>query len=191
MNQDDFLKICKEVGALLEGHFELTSGLHSGQYFQCAKLFEDPKIAEIVCQEIGEVVWESINNIDCIVSPALGGIIAGYEVARQTECRNVFIERQKGVMTLRRGFELKKGQRVYIVEDVITTMGTTKEVIEVVEKCGASVMGVGCIVDRSGGATAQLGCFCTVIKIDVVNYHPDDCPLCKEGIPIVKPGSRK
>ncbi len=188
MTHEQILSIFKQTNALLEGHFQLTSGLHSSQYFQCAKVLQHPQHAATLCGIIaGRFNGE---DIDVVIAPALGGIVVGQEVGRQLDARTLFAERKDGVMQLRRGFEIKKGERVLVCEDVITTGGSVGEVIAIVKRLGGAVAGVGAIVDRSGGTVALENLFAT-ITMKVVTYAPDTCPLCAKGVPIHKPGSRE
>ncbi|MEE9224903.1 MAG: orotate phosphoribosyltransferase [Bacteroidota bacterium] len=192
MTQEDILKIFEETGALLEGHFQLTSGLHSPQYFQCAKVLQYPKYTQLVC---GEIVGHfSRNSFDVVVSPALGGIVVGQEVGRQLGVRTIFAERKDGLMRLRRGFDVASGERVLVCEDVITTGGSVYEVIDMLKNAGGIIFGVGCIVDRSGGkakfsAAHEKSPF-SVLQIDVISYDPRNCPICRQGLELMKPGSR-
>ena len=189
IKKEKALEIFEKTEALLNGHFLLTSGLHSPQYFQCAKVLQYPSYTELFCLEI--VKNFKGEHIDCVISPAIGGIIVGQECARLIGCRALFAERENGVMSLRRGFELKHDERVMVVEDVVTTGGSVQEVIELVCGAGAEVAGIGFIVDRSNGKRLfDLPAF-SVLKMDVVTYQPDNCPLCAEGLPLIKPGSRK
>jgi orotate phosphoribosyltransferase len=188
MNREETLKILEKSGVLLKGHFLLTSGRHSGQYLQCAKLFQYPEYAEIITREL--VKQFENTEIDLIASPAIGGIILGYEVARQLNVRNIFIERENGRMALRRGFKINKGERVLVVEDVVTTGGSVKEVIDVIKENEGEVVGVGCIVDRSNGKYSFDEKLISVIKFNIETYEAENCPLCKQDIPVVKPGSR-
>lgn len=181
------LEILKEVDALLEGHFLLSSGKHSNRYCQCAKLLQYPDKAEKVLS----AAVEKLKNVDfdVVVGPAMGGIIVAYEIGRQTGKPAIFTEREEGVMTLRRGFEIKKGQRVLITEDVVTTGKSSLETVEVIKAHGGEVVGIACIVDRSSKDIGYpvYGC----IELEIESYDKEDCPLCKAGIPYVKPGSRK
>ncbi len=188
ISTEQVLNIFKETGALLEGHFLLTSGLHSPKYFQCAKVLQYPEYAEILCRQISRHFYTS--EVELVISPAIGGIIVGYEVARQLEARNIFAERESGVMKLRRGFEIKQGERVLVCEDVITTGGSVFEVIDLVKSAGGKLIGVGCIVDRSGGKIDFGTRFAAVIRLEVPSFKPEECPLCKEGAELIKPGSR-
>lgn len=189
MTKEEILKIFSESSALLKGHFLLTSGRHSNQYFQCAKALQYPHHTSRLCKIISDHFKDK--SIAVVLSPAMGGIIVGQEVARQLNARAIFAEREEGKLTLRRGFELQKGERVLVCEDVVTTGGSVFETIEIVKQNGAELVGVGSIVDRSSGkvkfGVEQKSCF----DIDVISYMPDECPLCKEKLPFVKPGSRK
>lgn len=188
MTKEQALKIFENTGAILKGHFLLTSGRHSDTYMQCAKLFIHPKKAEEICKALVEKL-KGI-KIDLVASPAMGGIIMGYEIARQLNVPNVFFERENGAMSLRRGFTIAKGANVLVVEDVVTTGGSVKEVIEKVLGISGKVAAVASIVDRSGG-TVNFGVdFISVLKLDIKSYESKDCPLCKEGIEVIKPGSR-
>jgi orotate phosphoribosyltransferase len=192
MTRDQILNIFKESGALLEGHFQLTSGLHSNQYFQCAKVLQYPRFCESLCKGIADRF--STMRIDVVVAPALGGIVVGQEVGRQLGARTIFAERKDGVMQLRRGFEIRAGERVLACEDVITTGGSITEVIGIARKAGGAVVGAGAIVDRSNGRVKLPvdagGDQYSLLQMDVVAYKPEECPLCKQGLPLVKPGSR-
>ena len=180
--------ILEKSGALQTGHFLLTSGKHSNKYMQCAKIFQHPDISSEISKDLAEK-YDSY-EIDIVIGPAVGGIILAYEVARQLEVRALFAERENGVMTLRRGFEIKPGSRVLVVEDVITTGGSVKEVIDMVRSAGGEVVGVAGVVDRSGGKVIFDVPFKSAIKIDIETFEPEDCPLCKSGSAAVKPGSR-
>ena len=192
MKQDEVLSIFKETGALLDGHFQLTSGLHSDQYFQCAKVLQYPRHTEVLCAEIAGAFSEV--PIDLVIAPALGGIVVGQEVGRQLDRRTIFAERKGGAMELRRGFSVRPGESVLVCEDVVTTGGSVQEVFDIVQAMGGKIAGVGFIVDRSGGAVRfPLGDGAkqfAVLTMDVVTYAPNGCPLCAEGVPITKPGSR-
>ncbi len=172
---------------MLEGHFRLTSGLHSPHYFQCAKVLQYPAKAELLCREIASAFRDA--RIDAVIAPALGGIVVGQEVARQLGVRSMFAERKEGRMMLRRGFEISRGERILVCEDVITTGGSVGEVIELVRQAGGEVAGVGAIVDRSGGSVRFPGLFATM-TMNVVTYPPETCPLCASGVPVEQPGSR-
>ncbi|MBQ9527526.1 MAG: orotate phosphoribosyltransferase [Fretibacterium sp.] len=182
-------EILTRLGALKQGHFRLTSGLHSDRYMQCAALFQFPKESEQLCAALAEKF--AGQKIDLVAGPALGGIIMAYEVARALGVPNIFSEREDGKMTFRRGFRVEAGQKVLVVEDVVTTGGSVKEVIGLVRAAGGEVVGVGSVVDRGGGK-ADFGVpFHALMTLEATNWKEEDCPLCKEGMPIVKPGSRK
>lgn len=187
MERNEILSIFKKTNALLEGHFQLTSGLHSPQYFQCAKVLQYPEYMEMLCGLIADHYKSAL--IDCVISPALGGIVVGQEVGRQLKVRTMFTERKDGIMQLRRGFEISRGERILVCEDVTTTGGSAKEVCDIVQKMDGIIAGVGAVVDRSGGKVPFERFYATMV-MDVVAYNPEECPLCKEGIPVDKPGSR-
>ena len=181
-------EILKETDGILTGHFCLTSGLHSDTYFQCAKLYQYPHHVETFAKELAK----KLSNIefDTIVAPAIGAVIFGYEVAKQAGKRNLFVERKDGEMQLRRGYTLKKGERVVIIEDVITTARTIFETKEALKEFGCEVVGVACIVDRTQGKLDDQFKIYSLLQSSPVTYEPDNCPLCKAGIELVKPGSR-
>lgn len=183
---NEVLNLLEQAEGVLHGHFCLTSGLHSDIYFQCAKLYQYPEITS----ELGRLLAEKLSDIefDTIVAPAIGAVIIGYETAKNAKKRNLFVERKDGEMQLRRGYTLKKGERVVIIEDVITTARTIKETMEAIKEFEPEVVAVGCIVDRTKGKTDYN--IKSLLQIDPVVYDPSDCPLCKEGIELVKPGSR-
>jgi orotate phosphoribosyltransferase len=189
VERDEALNIFRSTGGFLEGHFQLTSGLHSPQYFQCAKVLQYPHYAEVLCEEIAGHFGDS--DLDVVIAPAIGGIVVGQEVGRQLGRRTIFAEREGDHMALRRGFELMPGERVLVVEDVVTTGGSVREVMDIVRQADCDVVGLGMIVDRSGGtAKFDVDVF-SVFQMDVVTYQPDACPLCKKGVPLEKPGSRR
>jgi orotate phosphoribosyltransferase len=198
MTRDELLDVYRRSGALLEGHFRLTSGLHSPGYLQCALVLQYPQHAEALGRAIAERVRDLRATV--VLSPALGGVVIGHEVGRALGVRAMFAERQDGVLTLRRGFIIGESDRVLVVEDVLTTGGSTRETIQVAKAAGAQVVGAASIVDRSpagdrgqsGDArAADLGVpFVTLLTIDLPAYEPDKCPLCVQGLPVVKPGSR-
>ncbi|HIS88354.1 TPA: orotate phosphoribosyltransferase [Candidatus Avigastranaerophilus faecigallinarum] len=183
---NEVLNLLEQAEGVLHGHFCLTSGLHSDIYFQCAKLYQYPEITS----ELGKRLAEKLSDIefDTIVAPAIGAVIIGYETAKNAKKRNLFVERKDGVMQLRRGYTLKKGEKVVIIEDVITTARTIKETMEAIKEYEPEVVAVGCIVDRTKGKTEYN--IKSLLQIDPVVYDPNDCPLCREGIELVKPGSR-
>ena len=189
MTQEEVLKIFKESGALLEGHFKLTSGLHSPQYFQCAQVLQYPIHAQRLCWEIACKFMT--DKISVVVAPAVGGIVVSQEVARLINCRSIFAEREEGKMTLRRGFVIQPKDNVLIVEDVVTTGGSVKEIVTLVQDSGANLKGIGFLVDRSMGRVKFPMDTFSLLKMDVITYPPDKCPLCEKRVPLVKPGSRK
>jgi orotate phosphoribosyltransferase len=178
----------KETGALLEGHFILTSGLHSNTYFQCAKVFQYPwhgeKLAKMVADHFRS------QSIDVVISPAVGGIVVGQEIGRLLGVKAIFSERVDGRMVLRRGFEIVPDENVLVAEDVTTTGGSVKEVIDLARQHGGKIAGVTGIVDRSGGKIDFGLPYFSLLRLDVVTYQPDNCPLCMAGSKAVKPGSR-
>jgi len=185
----ELLNIFRKTEALLEGHFRLTSGRHSNQYFQCAKVLQYTNYNTQICEMIANHFKGF--EIDTVIAPALGGIIVGQEVARQLNTRFIFAEREQTVLTLRRGFSLKENEKVLVCEDVITTGGSVFEVIEIVKSFGARIVGVGYIVDRSSGKVNFGYPQFSTLQVDAISFTPEECELCKQGIPLVKPGSRK
>ena len=188
------LDLFQQTGAYLRGHFRLTSGLHSPEYLQCALVLQYPAHAERLGQGLAEVLGSLLGGAPkpaLVASPALGGIVIGHEVARALGARFVFTEREaSGKMVLRRGFSVDPGERAVVVEDVVTTGGSTREVVEALQAGGAQVLAAASIIDRSGGQ-AQVGVpRLALVTLNVVTYPPDNCPLCQQGIPVVKPGSR-
>ena len=189
MTNEEILSIFEKSGGILKGHFRLTSGRHSGQYMQCAKLFVDPEHSELLCGALAKKLKNV--KIDMVASPAIGGIIMGYVMAKFLKAKNVFTERVDGKMELRRGFNIDKGTKVLVVEDVVTTGGSVKEVIELLVGMGAEVVAVASIVDRSNGAVTFGRDFYSLLSMDITSYEEADCPICKTGMPIEKPGSRQ
>lgn len=188
MTQEEVLAAFRRSGALLEGHFRLTSGLHSERYLQSALVLQYPEIATA----LGAALAARTRHLQptVVLSPALGGIVIGQEVARALGVRAIFAERQDGALTLRRGFALEGADRVLVVEDVLTTGGSTRETAGVAERAGASVVGAAAIVDR-GTDPARLNLpFQSLVQMNVPAFEPDACPLCRTGVPVVKPGSR-
>ncbi len=185
---DEILEMFRKSEALLSGHFRLTSGLHSANYFQCALVLQHPQCSQLLAKKIVDYF---INlEIDSVISPAIGGIVVGQEVGRQLGIRTIFAERKDGKMQLRRGFQFSPGEKVLVCEDVVTTGGSVFEVIEVVKDYSAEVVGVGFIVDRSNGEVNFRVDQYSVIQLDTKAYPAGDCPLCEKQIPIQKPGSR-
>jgi orotate phosphoribosyltransferase len=186
---DDLLALFRKTGALLDGHFVLRSGLHSRQFFQCAILLQYTDIAARVCGELAD----KLRTIECdaVISPALGGIIVGQEVGRSLGKRHIFVEKDQGGLVLRRGFEIKKGERFVVAEDVVTRGGRVKETIDIVNAKGGQVAAVGVIVDRSGGDHADFGCpFVSLVQMNVETFPPDKVPSDLVSVPAVKPGSK-
>jgi orotate phosphoribosyltransferase len=188
VTNDDVLALFRRVGALLEGHFRLTSGLHSPGYLQCALVLQHPKEAAACGAAISERVRALAPQV--VLSPALGGIVIGQEVGRALGVRAIFAERQGTDLMLRRGFTLAPGERVLVVEDVVTTGGSTRETIDVARAAGAVVVGAASIIDRSGGQTAIDVPYHALATMALPTYAPDACPLCAAGSTAVKPGSR-
>jgi len=196
----DILKLFKEKEALLEGHFLLSSGLHSNKYIQCALVLQYPditeKIADALIMKLLDTIGDKISSVTYILSPAIGGIVIGQEIARlltrkfNRTVKSIFTERENGLMVLRRGFKISDSDKVIIVEDVITTGGTTKELVELVKNFNAELISCLCIIDRS--KNINLGYPLTSLeKINIDTYQSENCPLCKQNIPLIKPGSRK
>ncbi|MBQ3226902.1 MAG: orotate phosphoribosyltransferase [Clostridia bacterium] len=188
MTKERVLEVLKEAGVLQEGHFLLTSGRHSDKYMQCAKIFQHTKYSEELCAALAEKFQDK--GVELVIGPAIGAIQMSYEVSRHLGVKNIFAERENGEMTLRRGFTIEPGQKVLVVEDVVTTGGSVREVIDIVRKNGGEVVGLGVIVDRTGGKIDFGVPLESVISMEVISYEADECPLCKEGLPLVKPGSR-
>jgi orotate phosphoribosyltransferase len=189
MTETEILDIFRQHHALLEGHFILSSGLHSDRYIQCALVLQYPRVAEQLCSELAAKL--NVFDASIVAAPALGGVLVAHEVARAIGARAVFAERQEGKMTLRRGFSLSPGESALVVEDVITTGGSTRETIKSVEEAGGNVVGAGALIDRSGGAVSLGLPTAALVTLRVQNYKADQCPLCQSGLPAVKPGSRK
>src|SRR5436853_3311816 len=188
MTRDEVLDLFRRSGALLEGHFRLTSGLHSPGYLQCALVLQHPSHAEALGRALADLTRGRRPTV--VLSPALGGIVIGQEVGRALGVRAIFAERQDGALMLRRGFMLGETDRVLVIEDVLTTGGSTRETMQVATAAGGRVVGAASIVDRSGG-TAKLDVpFWSLLAIDLPAYEPDKCPLCAQGLPVTKPGSR-
>lgn len=189
MNREEVVERFRRTGALLEGHFVLTSGLHSPQYLQCALVLQHPPEAEA----FGRAVAAQFRNtgVETVAAPAIGGIVIGWEVARALGARSIWTEREEGRMTLRRGFAVRPGERVLVVEDVITTGGSTRETCDALRAAGALVVGAASIIDRSGGRSDVGVPRVALATLEVPAVSPADCPLCARGVPAVKPGSRK
>ena len=189
MDQEQVIARFRETGALLEGHYLLTSGLHSNKYLQCALVLQHPNVAE----EFGLAIADHFrsHNIQVVASPAIGGLIIGHEVARALGARFIWTEREDGAMTLRRGFSVKPGEKTLVVEDVITTGGSTKETIQALQHFGADVVGAASIIDRSGGQVDVGVPRVSLATLTVEAVSGAECEACKRGEPVVNPGSRK
>ncbi len=189
MTEKDVLKIFKEEKALLSGHFLLSSGLHSPNYMQCALVVQKPWVAQELCRALAKKL-EGV-KIDVVVGPAMGGLFVAYETARALKVRAIFAERVEGTFAFRRGFKLKRGERVLVTEDVVTTGKSSREVIELIKESGAKLAAVASIVDRSDGAAIFEEDLYSLLKINIKTYRPEACPMCRERkIPLTKPGSR-
>ena len=188
MTRDELLDLFRRSGALLEGHFRLSSGLHSPGYLQCALVLQHPESAEALGRALADLTRALHPTV--VLSPALGGVVIGQEVGRGLGVRAIFAERQDGALTLRRGFTLGAQDRVLVIEDVLTTGGSTRETMQVARAAGAQVVGAASIVDRSGGATHFDVPFSALFEIGLPTYEPDKCPLCADGVALTKPGSR-
>lgn len=180
--------ILQEAQALLQGHFLFTSGRHGAEYMQCARVLQYPQYTEI----LAKIIAQGFGNekVEMVIAPAIGGIVIGYELARQLNSVSVFAERENGIMTLRRGFHIPQGTKVVVAEDVITTGKSSLEVMNIVREMGAEVLGVGVIVDRTGGKIDLGTKVVSAYSAEMQSYTAEECPLCKEGLPIFKPGSR-
>lgn len=188
MTRDELLDLFRRSGALLEGHFRLTSGLHSSGYLQCALVLQQPQHAETLGRAIGDRMRSLRPTL--VLSPALGGVVIGHEVGRALGVRALFAERQDGALALRRGFVIAENDRVLVVEDVLTTGGSTRETMQVATASGAQVVGAASIVNRSAGPPDVHVPFASLLDIALATYEPEACPLCAQGLPVVKPGSR-
>ena len=189
MDKNDILEIFRSTGALLEGHFVLTSGRHSETYFQCAKVLQYPEYLTL----FGRIIADHFEDdkIDTVISPAIGGVVVGTEVGRQLGVKTIFTERKEGKMKLRRGFEIEKGERILVSEDVLTTGGSINEVIEIVKKYKGKIIGVGLVVDRSGGKIKLHKNQMSVLEHKTASFAKNEIPNYLADIPIQKPGSKK
>ena len=186
--RDKILSIFRSTEALLDGHFVLTSGRHSASYFQCAKVLQHPEYLTAFSVMIADKFEEQAPDV--VISPAIGGVVLGTEVGTQLGCRTIFAERKEGKMVIRRGFHIDQGEKVLVVEDVITTGGSVKEVINLVENAGGNILGIGVLVDRSNGTVTLHNNQYSIVKLDAVSYGEDEVPDELDKIPIQKPGSR-
>lgn len=186
---EDLLALFRQTGALLEGHFVLRSGLHSRQFFQCALLLQHTEIAARVCQQLADKLRDL--NCDAVISPALGGIVVGQEVGRSLGKRHIFAEKVAGGLALRRGFKISPQEKFVVAEDVVTRGGRVQETIDIVRQGGGEVVGVGVIVDRSGGQRPDFGCpFVSLVELNVETFRADQIPPDLAAVPAVKPGSK-
>ncbi len=188
MDREAIIELFRKAGAFMEGHFLLTSGLHSPYYVEKFKLLQFPEYVELLARQI--VAHFGSTTIDLVVGPAVGGIVLAYEVARQLGARMAFTEREEGKMIFRRDFAIKEGERVLVVEDVVTTGASVHEVIKAVEETKAVIVGIGVLVDRSGGKVQFAYPFYSLLELEIATYTPEECPLCREKIALQKRGSR-
>ncbi len=191
--ESEILEIFRQTGAYLQGHFRLTSGLHSPEYLQCALVLQHPNHAERLGQALARALRDILPDspVHVVASPAIGGLIIGHEVARALGARFLFAERDtEGKMTLRRGFSVQPGESAVVVEDVVTTGGSTREVVDLLAGAGARVLAAGSIIDRSGGQADVGSPRIALATLQVIAYPPEECPLCRQGQPVTKPGSR-
>ena len=192
MSENQVLDVYKSIGALLEGHFILSSGLHSRMYLQSALIFSNTNIAESLCKSLAVKVNNIINikDIDIIVSPAMGGVIVGYELSRHLVKKNIFAERKDGKFTIRRGFQINKGQKVLVVEDIVTTGKSSLECFDCIRELGGDIIGEAALINR-GGNSVDLGVpLVTLVNLNIPNYDPDNLPEDLKNMPAIKPGSR-
>lgn len=188
---EEVMKKFEQAGAIQKGHFKLTSGVHSDTYIQCAQVMQHPEFMHNLCSELGKKFRG--DDVDVIVGPAIGGIIMAHVMARVLGpwVRAIFTERENGKMTLRRSFEINQGEKVLVVEDITTTGSSVREVMDIVKSREGKVVGVGVLIDRSGGKVDFGVKTEKLLTIDIKTYSPEECPFCKKGIPVVKPGSRE
>jgi len=189
VDQNEIFQIFQKAGALLTGHFLLSSGLHSGTYFEKFQVLQYPEYVEILCRKLASLFKD--DQVEVVVGPTTGGIIIAYEVGKNLKTRSIFAESGDEGRIFKRGFEIKKGERVLIVDDILTTGGSVKEVIQLAEKHGTNIVGIGVLLDRSGGKVKFDYPLKALAVTQVTNYRAEECPLCKRGEPLVKPGSRK
>lgn len=191
MKEEEVLKLFEETGALLNGHFELRSGLHSNQFFQCAHLLQHPRISARLCEALVEKMKAELQTleVDTVIAPAMGGITIGHEVARSLDVRFIFVEKESNELKLRR-FKISEGERFVVAEDVVTRGGRVQETIDIVEGNGGVVAAIGILVNRSGGKAKFDMPLVSLLDIEPVTYEPTDCPLCREGLELVHPGSK-
>ena len=188
VNQKEVFDIFEKAGALLKGHFLLSSGLHSDTYFEKFQVLQYPQYVEILCRKMASLFRD--DHVELVVGPTIGGVIIAYEVARHLKVRSIYAEPGDEGRIFKRGFSIKKGERVLIVDDILTTGGSAREVVQLVEKHQGSIQGIGLLLDRSGGKVKFDYPLTVLATTDVTNSPPEECPLCKKGEPLVKPGSR-
>lgn len=188
MTEADVRQLLVQHGAILDGHFLLTSGLHSGMYVEKFQVLQYPKATEALCAGFAEKFKGE--KVDVVIGPVTGGIILAHETAKHFGTRAIFAERDNGKMTIKRGFEIKPGERVLVVEDIVTTGGSVMEVIEVVKALGGEIAGVAVLVDRSGGSVDFGAPMKALLTLEIKTYKPEECPLCQNGVPLTKRGSR-
>ena len=191
MKQEEVLKLFEETGALLNGHFELRSGLHSNRFFQCAHLLQHPRTSARLCEALVEKMKAELQDleVDTVIAPAMGGITIGHEVARSLGIRFIFVEKEDNKLVLRR-FDIKDGERFVIAEDVVTRGGRVQETVDIVKENGGIVAAIGILVDRSGGKAQFDAPLVSLLEIEPVTYEPGSCPLCEEWLELVHPGSK-
>ncbi len=190
LSYKESLKILKETDALLEGHFILSSGLHSEKYIQCAQLLSKPKKAKFICESLAEKIRKNFKKIDLLLSPAVGGIVIGYEIGRILNIETIFAERVNEIFSLRRGFKINKGQKILILEDVITTGKSSLECSNLVTKAGGEIVGYACLIDRSAGRTNIDKKIISQVEIQILTYSEENLPKHLKEIKAIKPGSR-
>ena len=188
MTEQEILKIFKDAGALLEGHFKLRSGLHSNRFFQAALLLQNPGTAEIVCSELAGKFKDA--EISAVISPAVGGLIVGHEVARALGVRAIFADKENDDLILKRGFKIGKNERILVAEDVITRGGRVQQTVDLVRELGGVVAGIAVIVDRSQGNAAFDVPHKSLVQLELETFQPENCPLCADNIPVERPGSK-
>jgi len=189
VDQNEIFGIFKKAGALLKGHFLLSSGLHSDIYFEKFQVLQHPEYVEILCRKLAALFRD--DNVEVVVGPTTGGVIIAYEVAKNLKTRSIFAESGDGSRIFKRGFDIKKGERTLIVDDILTTGGSVKEVIQLVKEHEGNIVGIGLLLDRSGAKAKFDYPLKTLATTEVTNYRPEECPQCKKGEPLIKPGSRK
>lgn len=191
MNQEEVLKLFEKTGALLNGHFELRSGLHSNRFFQCAHLLQYPRTSAQLCEALVEKMKAELLGleVDTVIAPAMGGITIGHEVARSLGIRFIFVEKEDNALKLRR-FDIREGERFVLAEDVVTRGGRVQETIDIVKANGGVVSAIGILVNRSGGKAQFDAPLVSLLEIEPVTYNPADCPLCRDGLELVHPGSK-